>query len=151
MKEDFTRVTEIMTKDVIHTIPEELSAAEAAKQMKSVQRGSLIVVKGSRPIGIVTERDLVQRVLAEGIPASNIKISQVMSHPLISIGPEALVTDAARIMSEHRIRRLPVMDGTVLVGIVTVTDFAKCLWRKSSSDPMLAAMSRAAQELWQTA
>ena len=150
MVQDMTRVSEIMTKDVIDTIPEEATASDAARQMKSVHRGCLIIVKGSKPVGIVTERDLVQRVMAEGLLPASAKISEVMSHPLVSVGPEALVTDAARVMSENKIRRLPVIDGTILVGIVTVTDFAKYLQKKAVSDPMLAAMARAARELWQT-
>ena len=151
MVQDLTRVSEIMTSDVIHTITDEASASDAAKQMKTVHRGCLVIVKRGQPLGIVTERDLVQRVIAVGADPSTIRISQVMSRPLVFVGPEALVTDAARVMSENRIRRLPVVDGMVLVGIVTVTDFAKYLKKKSASDPMLSAMSRAAHELWQTA
>ena len=106
MVQDLTRVSEIMTTDVIHTITDEASAGDAAKQMKTVHRGCLIIVKQGQPVGIVTERDLVQRVMAVGANASEVRISEVMSSPLVFIGPEALVTDAARIMSENRIRRM---------------------------------------------
>lgn len=150
MVQDMTRVSEIMTRDVIHTITEETSASEAARQMKTVHRGCLIIVKGGRPVGIITERDMVQRIMAVELKASAVKISEVMSKPLIYVGPEALVTDAARIMSQNKIRRLPVVDGMVLVGMITVTDFAKYLSKKTGSDPMLSAMSRAAQALQPT-
>jgi len=149
--QDFTRVSDVMTKDVIHTISEEASAFDAAREMKNAKRGCLIIVKRGTPTGIVTERDLVQRVMAEGKSPSDVKVSEVMSCPLISVGSEALVGDAARIMCENNIRRLPVMDGPLLVGMITVTDFARYLGKKSIDDPMLAAMSRASEELWQTA
>ena len=150
MVQDMTRVTEIMTRDAISTVTDETSACDAAKQMKTSHVGCLIVRKHGQPIGIVTERDSVQRVMAAGADALEVRVSEVMGKPLISVGSEALVTDAARIMSENGIRRLPVVDGMVLVGIITVTDFAKYLNRKSASDPILSEMSRAGRELWQT-
>lgn len=151
MEEDLTRVSDIMTKDVIHTISQEAFVIDAARKMKYTGRGCLIIVSRGTPTGIVTERDLVQRVMAEGKDPTRTKISEVMSSPLISVGSDALVIDAAKVMWDNRIRRLPVIDGTVLSGIVTVTDLAKYLQMKSFGDPMLAAMFRASRELWETA
>jgi len=68
-----------------------------------------------------------------------------MSKPVITVGPEALVTDAAKVMMQNTIRRLVVAEGVRILGIVTTTDFAKMMYKKSASDPMLAAMARAAQ------
>lgn len=151
MQEDLTRVSDIMTKDVIHTTSEDTFVIDAARKMKHAGRGCLIIANKGTPVGILTERDLVQRVMAEGKDPEVTKVSQVMSRPLISVSRDALVVDAARIMWNNKIRRLPVIDGTVLMGIVTVTDFAKYLEAKSSDDRMLTAMSRASNELWQTA
>ncbi len=144
------RVSDIMTKDVIHSIGPNASIEDAARRMKQVQRGCLIVVDNGKPVGIITERDLVQKVIAEGVKPNETAVSQIMSYPIVSVEPEALLSDAAVIMSKNKIRRLPVIEGTELVGIITVTDFAKHLLRKSVSDPMLSAMARANELLWQT-
>jgi CBS domain-containing protein len=144
------RVSGIMTKDVIHSIGPNVSIEEAARRMKQVQRGCLIVVDKGKPVGIITERDLVQKVIAERLESKVTLVSQVMSYPIVSVEPEALLSDAAIIMSKNKIRRLPVIEDTELVGILTVTDFAKHMLRKSVSDPMLSAMARANELLWQT-
>lgn len=144
------RVSEIMTKDVIHSISPNETIEKAAERMKKVQRGCLIVVENGIPVGIITERDLVQKVIAEKMDPGKTTVSKIMSSPIVSIGPEALLSDAASIMSKNRIRRLPVVEGTELIGILTVTDFAKYMLRKSTSDQMLSAMARANQLLWQT-
>lgn len=144
------RVSDIMTKDVIHSISPEATIEKAAERMKQVHRGCLIVVDNGKPVGIITERDLVQKVIAEKIEPTETTVSKVMSHPIVSVEPEALLSDAAMIMSKNNIRRLPVIEGTELVGILTVTDFAKHMLKKSDSDPMLLAMGRANQLLWQT-
>jgi signal-transduction protein with cAMP-binding, CBS, and nucleotidyltransferase domain len=143
MAQSMNRVSELMTKDVIDCIEASDTVREAAERMKKLNRGCLIVIREGHPVGIITERDLVQRVIADYKPAS-IKVSEVMSSPLITLGPEALVSDAANVMSENRIRRLPIVEGDQIVGMITVTDFARLLHRKSGNDPMLAAMARAA-------
>jgi signal-transduction protein with cAMP-binding, CBS, and nucleotidyltransferase domain len=150
MPESMTRVTELMTRDVIDTIGEDGSVADAARRMRERKRGCLIVTARGKPVGILTERDLVQRVIAEGRSPEKTKVSEVMSSPAITVGPEALVSDAATIMLQNRIRRLPVVEGTDVLGMLTVTDFAKFLQRRSGQDPMLAAMARAAVVLAQT-
>lgn len=138
------KVSEIMTKNVIHVINVDESVVEAAKKMKAVQTGCLIVLLHGEPAGIVTERDLVQRVLAVGLPGTA-NVSEVMSNPLITIPPEASVSDAAKIMVENRIRRLPVLQGTELVGILTATDFAKYLKSEGESGSMLDVIVRGAE------
>ena len=133
-----------MTKDVIHSVRSDSTVETAAERMNQVQRGCLVVMDGGKLVGIVTERDLVQRVMAKGYMPDKVRISEIMSKPVITVGPEALLTDAARIMMENRIRRLPVIEGFDVVGMLTVTDFAKYLSKRMGQDPMLAAMSRAA-------
>jgi CBS domain-containing protein len=139
------RVTEIMTKSVIHTVDVNSSVQEVAMIMKDVGTGCLVVVEKSKLAGIITERDVVQRVVAAKKLPREVRVSDVMSKPVITVGPEALVTDAAKVMMQNKIRRLVVADGVRILGIVTATDFAKMMYKKSASDPMLAAMARAAQ------
>ncbi len=142
---DMSRVSELMTKDVICSIGKDASAREAAVRMKTLRRGCLVVIDNGKLAGIITERDLVQRVLAEGLSPQEAKVSEVMSTPVLTVGPEALVSDAAKVMLENRIRRLVVTEGERVVGVLTVTDLAEHLRRKARSDPMLAAMARAAE------
>jgi len=139
------RVSEIMTKSVVHTVDVNSSVQEAAATMKDVGTGCLVVIEKSRLTGIITERDIVQRVVAVKKLAREVRVSDVMSKPVLTVGPEALIADAAKIMMQNKIRRLVVAEGVRILGIVTVTDFAKMMYKKSASDPMLAAMARAAQ------
>ncbi len=136
------RVTEIMTEAPIDTIERGLTVAFAANVMKERARGSLVVVDGGKPIGIITERDLVRRVLAENKSPSATKIGDVMSEPLISVGPEATISSVANVMYKNGIRRLPVIEGGRLLGMVTSTDLARTMQRESEKDEVLRAMSR---------
>jgi CBS domain-containing protein len=133
-------VKDFMTTNVI-TIEVKGTVLEAAKLMHQQDVGDLVVMDGIEAKGIVTERDLVRRVMAQKKPLDT-KISDVMSNPLITIGEEASLRDAARKMVKYKIRRLPVTKENVLVGIIATSDFARHLSKKSFSEVMLAAMSR---------
>ncbi len=135
------RVTEIMTEAPIDTIERGLTAAFAANVMKERARGSLVVVDGGKPVGIITERDLVRRVIAENKSTAT-KIGDIMSEPLITVGPEATISSAANIMYKNVIRRLPVIEGGRLLGMVTSTDLARAMQRESEKDEVLRAMAR---------
>lgn len=136
------RVTEIMTEAPIDTIERGLTVEFAANVMKERARGSLVVVDSGKPVGIITERDLVRRVIAENKSTTATKVSDVMSEPLISVGPEATISAAAKVMYENSIRRLPVIEEGRLLGMLTATDLARALQRESEKDEVLLAMSR---------
>jgi CBS domain-containing protein len=133
-------VKDFMTMNVI-TIDVQGTVLEAAKLMHQQDVGDLVVMDGVVAKGIVTERDLVRRVMAQKKPLDT-KVSEVMSDPLITIDEEASLRDAARKMVKYQIRRLPVTKDNVLVGIIATSDFARHLSEKSFSEVMLAAMSR---------
>ena len=133
-------VKDFMTTNVI-TIDVQGTALDAAKLMHQQDVGDLVVTEGKVPKGIVTERDLVRRVMANKKPLDT-KVSEVMSDPLITIDEESSLRDAARKMVEYRIRRLPVMKKNTLVGIIVTSDFARHLSKKTFSEEVLAAMSR---------
>lgn len=142
-----TRVSEVMTKDVIHSVSSKASVEDAAKKMTQVRRGCLVIVEKGNLVGIVTERDIVRKAIAQGLSPQQTLVSEIMSKPVISVGPEALVSDAARVMGDNQIRRLPITKGTEVVGILTVTDLARYLETKGQPDQMLAVMARAASLL----
>ena len=133
-------VKDFMTTNVI-TIDVQGTVLEAAKLMHQQDVGDLVVMDGVEAKGIVTERDLVRRVMAQK-KTLDTQVSEVMSDPLITIEEEASLRDAARKMVKYKIRRLPVTKKNVLVGIIATSDFARHLSKKSFSEVMLAAMSR---------
>jgi CBS domain-containing protein len=133
-------VRDFMTTNVV-TIDVQGTVLDAAKLMHQQDVGDLVVLEGKVPRGIVTERDLVRRIMAQKKPLDT-KVSEIMSDPLITIEEESSLRDAARKMVKYRIRRLPVMKKNVLVGIIATSDFARHLSKKTFSEEILAAMSR---------
>ena len=121
--------------------------------MKEKGRGSVVVTEysatinagsqaGNVPVGIVTERDIVRRVVAESKDPQSTMAYDIMSKPLITVGPEATIYDAALIMTKYSIRRLPIARDNTLLKIITSTDLARRLYEKNKADPSLKAMSR---------
>ena len=133
-------VKDIMTKNVV-SIDVDNSVLEAAEIMSSNQLGCLVIINRELPIGIVTERDIVRRVVAKKLPLDT-KISAIMSHSLITVDADASLKEAARLMSSNKIRRLPVLKQNKLVGIVVASDFVRNLGKKSVSEEILEAMGR---------
>jgi len=137
------RVTEIMSEGPVDVVERGLNVMYAASIMKERARGSLVVVDNGKPVGIITERDIVRRLVAEGKSASATKVSEIMSTPLISVGPEATIAAAVRVMYENGIRRLPIVEDDRVIGMLTVTDLARVLYReRERSDEILRAMAR---------
>ena len=118
-----TFVNQIMTKYVL-SLEKSFSIQDAAEKMKSDKVGSIIVTDNDKPIGILTERDFVTRVAAEGRPMFT-EISQVMSSPLISIDHQETIWEASEIMKKKNIHKLPVIEDGQIVGIVTTSDIVK--------------------------
>jgi CBS domain-containing protein len=133
-------VKDLMTKKAL-TIDSQKTILEAAQLMSQKEVGDLIVVENEMPIGIVTERDFVRRVVARE-RGLDTKVSDVMSKPLITIDPDASLKEAARKMVKHRIRRLPVLKTHKLVGIIVVSDFARHLGKKTLTEGILEAIWR---------
>jgi len=118
-------VEDIMTKNPI-TINSKCTISEAAKLMSKNKIGSIIVVdENNNPIGIITERDLVVKVIAEDKDPRKTIIEEIMSKPVISVNSKTKLIDAARIMAKRGIRRLVVIDEGKLKGIITSRDILK--------------------------
>ena len=115
-------VKDVMSSPVI-TVHENEPVDKVAQLMDKYKLGCIIVTsKDGKPLGIITERDLVVRVLAKNLLPSKLKAKDVMSSPLITIGPDAKINEAARMMSQLNIRRLGVIYRGELVGIVSSKD-----------------------------
>ena len=114
-------VRDIMTRPVI-TADADLDILGAAKKMGSANVGCLIIVSGDKPTGILTERDLVKKVVALGIDPRTLKVADIMSSPVVTIEPDASLREAAALMLRSGVKRLPVIFKGKLVGIITDTD-----------------------------
>lgn len=117
---------EVMSRDPV-TITEDKSVSDAATKMKDADVSSLVVVEGSKVIGIITENDVVLKVVAQDLLPSKLKVKDVMTTPVISIHMHEGVEKAATKMSEGGIRRLVVTDNSDLQGLVTENDILK-IW-----------------------
>jgi CBS domain-containing protein len=99
----------------------------AAKLMRKNNVSSLLITEKDKYSGIVTEKDIINKVVTEGINPEDIKVREIMSTPLITISHKESIEKAAKLMIKKEIRRLAVMDGETVVGIITETDFTKKL------------------------
>ncbi|HXW36659.1 MAG TPA: CBS domain-containing protein [Nitrososphaerales archaeon] len=138
------RVSDIMDSKVETTKPD-VTAGDCAKAMAKGDRGYAVVVEGTLAVGIVTERDLVQKVIAEGLDPSKVLVGDIMSTPLVKVSSDSSVDDAAQLMADYGIRKVVVIDPSGgLAGIVTAEAFAKILAsRNNFSDPKLNALANA--------
>jgi CBS domain-containing protein len=119
-------VRDIMTKQIV-MIDHDKSALEAAKIMAEKGISSVFVVMNGDPVGIVSERDFIKKICAKELPIAQVKIGDIMSKILTTADPEMPIAVAVQRMANHKIRRLPIMEGGKLVGIITVTDLARHL------------------------
>ena len=118
-----TTIADVMTKNPA-TLDVDASALEAAQAMKAADIGDVVVCDHGKVWGIVTDRDLVVRAMAEGTSPDQVRLRDVCSHELTTITPDASVDQAVQLMREQALRRLPVVKDQKLVGIVALGDLA---------------------------
>jgi CBS domain-containing protein len=119
-----TSVKEVMSKNV-KTVEPSATAVEASEVMKEHRIGGLVIVDDGKPVGIITERDIVYKIVVDR-KSFDTKVEEIMSKELRTIGGDRDINDAAKIMAAHLIRRLPVVDEKgKLIGIIAVKDIMK--------------------------
>lgn len=116
------KIREIMTSNV-ETCTLLDNVFEVAVKMKELNVGAIPIVDNDKLVGMITDRDIVIRGIAEKHPPSS-KVESVMSDHLVTATPDMSTKEATSLMAEHQIRRLPVVEGDKLVGIVALGDFA---------------------------
>jgi len=129
-----SQVSEILGEkgaDVLQ-IEADASVFEAVKRMVEANVGSLLVTEGGRITGIVTERDYLRRVALEGRTDSETAVGEIMSSPLVVVTPQTTIDECMSVMTDRRIRHLPVMDGGEVVGVVSIGDLVKFKSNKQS-------------------
>lgn len=115
---------------------------EVAVKMKELNVGAIPIVDKDKLVGMITDRDIVVRGVAEKHPGST-KVEDIMSSKLVTITADATTNEAANLMAEHQIRRLPVVEGDKLIGIVSLGDFAI---RKLTDDQAKEALTEISEQ-----
>ncbi len=117
------KLREVMTPNPV-TLPVKATVIDAARQMKSEDIGDVVVLDGDRACGIVTDRDLVVRAVADGLDPNTTSLSDICTKDLVSLTPDDTVADAVELMRDKAIRRLVILEGNSPVGVVSIGDLA---------------------------
>ena len=117
------QIRELMTPNPV-VLPGTASVHEAARAMRDAEIGDVIVLEHNQVCGIVTDRDIVVRLVAEARDPASTTLADLCSHAVVTVRPTDSIEDAVRLMRTHAIRRLPVVEGGQAVGIVSLGDLA---------------------------
>jgi len=120
------QVKDVMVKSII-TVEAEDTVKKAAELMDKHNIGCLIVINYGNPVGILTERDMLKKVILERRDPGKTKVGNIMSAPLVTSHPQVEIRDAVRLMNERRIKKLPVIEDGNLIGLVSLTDVMRSL------------------------
>jgi len=118
------KLEELMVKDVV-TVEAKATVRAAVELMNTHEIGCLVVVDGEKPAGIVTERDMLKRVLVQARNPVLTEVSEVMSKPLVFAEPKMGIGETVKLMFDHKIKKLPIVENGRLVGLVTLTDLIR--------------------------
>jgi CBS domain-containing protein len=132
------KIRDVMTANPA-TIPASSAVVEAARAMRDRDIGDVVVLQDDRVCGIVTDRDIVVRGIAQGRDPAQTKLADICSRDLVTVSPNDDVADAVRLMKEKAIRRLPVVENGRPVGIVSIGDLATEQDRRSALGEISAA------------
>ena len=147
---DLMKVSDIMTRPIIAE-DEEVLVTEIAKDMAERGVGGVVITSEGKPAGIITDRDLVSRVLLRNRRASEVKAKEIMSSPLITIEPQTSVKEACELVAERGIKRLPVVENDVLIGVVSIgnilTKKPGCVKKIYNHPEVLSLASRCKQAI----
>lgn len=113
-------------KDII-TTTEDVSVFDAIDLMANLKVGSLIVMQDGKMIGIVTERDYARKVILKGRSAKSTLVGEIMSTEVMTATPEQTVRECMTLMTERRIRHLPVVDNDQVIGLISIGDLVKAI------------------------
>ena len=118
------KLKKIMVENVVTAEPHD-TVKKAVELMNTHEISCLIVVNDEKPVGIVTERDMLNRIINKSKPPEKTAVSEIMTQPLITASPNMRAGDAAKLMIEHNIKKLPVVENQKLVGLVSLTDLLR--------------------------
>jgi len=117
------KMRDLMTPNPL-TVGQKMTLTDAARQMRDADVGVLIVTHGPEMRGVLTDRDIVVRAVADELDPGATRIAEVVTHDLVAVSPGDDIDTVAEMMRTHSVRRLPVLDGERLVGVVSLGDLA---------------------------
>lgn len=110
---------------VIHSVLPDTPVLDAIKQMAEHSVGALLVMQGEELLGVVSERDYARKVILKGRSSNDTRVSQIMSSPVLTVRPDQSVNDCMRIMTDNRVRHLPVVEAGRVVGVLSIGDLVR--------------------------
>jgi CBS domain-containing protein len=117
-------IRDVMTPSP-ETVDSSSTAVEAARQMQRADAGMIPVVQNGKLVGTVTDRDLALRVVAEGKDPETTTVGEIASKDVVAVQPDSDLSEALVLMARHQVRRLPVVEGDSVVGVIAQADVAR--------------------------
>lgn len=111
----------------IHAVAPGASVIDAIRSMADHHVGALLVMEGQQLSGIVSERDYARKVILQGRSSHTTAVREIMTTPVVTLSPDRSVDDAMRLMTERRIRHLPIVAAGTVLGVVSIGDLVKCV------------------------
>lgn len=134
------KIRKLMVKDVI-TLQTDASAYDAVKLMNKNRIGCLVALDNGKIVGILTERDLLERVLEKCKNPKETRVSEIMTRQVIVGKPDMQLVEATRLMFENKVKKLPIVEGNRLAGLVTLTDIARATSVDKKTLELIEALS----------
>ena len=135
-----SETAKVLMRDVV-SVPSETTVTEVARIMKKENIGSIFVGEKTRPDGIFTERDLARKIVAEGLDPAVTPVSAAMTRKLISVESSEPLSAVFRCLAKGQFRHLPITEGGLIVGIVSLTDLAKVLGEMADDEKYMRSFS----------
>jgi CBS domain-containing protein len=132
------QVRDVMTPDPV-SLPPDAPATEAAREMRDHDTGALLIAEGADLRGILTDRDIVVRAVADGVDPGDCRVGDICTKDPVALSPGQPVEEAIHILREHKVRRIPVVEDGTPVGIVSIGDLALARDRESALADISAA------------
>jgi len=117
-------VKDVMVEEVI-TVEPDTKVRDAVELMNENEIGCLIIAKNGKPVGIITERDILKKIVCQSKNPELMRVSEIMSKPLLVGQVDMDLGDAARLMLKKNVKKLPIVNGEKLVGLITLTDIVR--------------------------
>lgn len=117
-------IKDVMVEEVI-TVEPDTRVRDAVELMNENEIGCLVVTKKGKPVGIVTERDILKKIVCQSKNPEQVKVSEIMSQPLVVGKIDMDLGDVARLMLKRNVKKLPIVNGGNLVGLITLTDIVR--------------------------
>lgn len=118
-------ILESKRERTVYTITPEASVLDAVQRMAECGVGALLVMEGEKISGIVTERDYARKMILKGRSSNDTPVRDIMTSPVMYVRPQQSNEECMKLMTENRLRHLPVMDGSKLVGLISIGDLVK--------------------------